>query len=108
MKKILFFLILCSQFSFSQELALVKQNGKIGYLDKTGKLAIKPAYEKARGFSDGLAAVKDQTKWGFIDAKGKWVIPASFDDAEDFNSGLCVVEKDKKRFYIKKIMKMNK
>ncbi|MBO9658205.1 MAG: WG repeat-containing protein, partial [Chitinophagaceae bacterium] len=38
-----------------------------GYMDKTGKVLIKPAYKRANGFMEGLAAVQtDEKLWGFI------------------------------------------
>ncbi|MCO6147301.1 WG repeat-containing protein [Flavobacterium sp. NRK1] len=84
MKKILLFLILCVQVSFAQEMSLVKQNGKLGYIDKTGQFVIKPVYDKARSFSEGLAAVKDQKKWGFLDTKGQLLGNQWFENAELF------------------------
>ena len=41
-------------------------NGKYGYVNKIGKLAIPLKYEKVSYFSEGLAAVKLNGKWGFI------------------------------------------
>ena len=40
---------------FSNGLALVKLNGRWGYLDRTGRFAIPPRYVRAERFSDGLA-----------------------------------------------------
>jgi hypothetical protein len=75
---------------------------KWGYLDKTGKWAVKPTFEIASDFSEGLAAVevsmgrerdkKQPTyKWGYIDHAGNFVIPPQFYSAMPFSHGVAVV-----------------
>lgn len=41
-KKVIFFLVLLMQFANAQELALVRKEGKFGYISKTGEFAIMP------------------------------------------------------------------
>ncbi|WP_369906425.1 WG repeat-containing protein [Bacteroides sp. AF39-11AC] len=56
---------------FSVELALVRQNGWWGYVDKTGKEVIPFVYEDARYFNkNGKAKVKLNGETFFIDVKG--------------------------------------
>jgi WG repeat protein len=75
---------------------------KWGYLDKTGKWAIKPTFEIASDFSEGLAAVqvsvgkephkKQPTyKWGYVDHDGNFVIPPQFFSAMPFRHGVAVI-----------------
>ena len=78
--------------AFSEGLACVTQNDKIGFLDKAGKQVIPPSYDEALPFSEGLAAVKIAGKFGYIDRSGKMVIPARFDDAGPFAEGLAYIE----------------
>ena len=85
MKNAAFLLVLFFQFVGAQELALVKQDGKFGYLAKTGEFAIQPTYKEAESFSDGLAGVQENGKWGFIDPKGKWIIEPSFSKVKFFS-----------------------
>ena len=66
-----FVLFLLVQFAFAQELALVRKDGKFGYISKNGEFAIQPKYKTAKNFSEGLAAAEENGKWGFIDAKGE-------------------------------------
>ena len=88
----------------------VTQNGKYGYIDKTGKLVINPQFEGESGqpgydFSEGLAKIKIGDKYGYIDETGKIVIQAKYDDAEDFSDGLANVKtggRDGKWGYINK------
>ena len=66
--------------NFSEGLAAVRAaDGKLGYIDKTGKIVIPPQFLYARPFSEGLAAVSnDQFAFGYIDAHGKVVIPLMY------------------------------
>ena len=92
MKKIVLLLVLALQFAYSQELALVRKDGKFGYITKEGSFAIAPKFSAAKNFSDGLAAAEEKGKWGFIDTKGEWVIAPTFDNAKYFDSGICIVQ----------------
>lgn len=49
---------------YAQELALVRDDGKFGYIDKTGKYVIDPKFDNAKTFSNGLAAAIDGKSWG--------------------------------------------
>src|SRR5882724_8349970 len=55
--------------------------GKFGYIDKTGKLVLKPQYAGGSRFSEGLAAVQlvKAGKVGFIDETGGIVIPVQYE-----------------------------
>lgn len=74
-----------------------------GYIDVSGKLAIKPQFLSVGGFHDGLAAVQINVKdgetttekWGFIDKTGKMVIAAQFEDVQEFSDGLAAARLDK-------------
>lgn len=66
---------------FSDGMAWVKQNGKYGFVDKTGKVVITIQYDYAGSFSGGLASVMQNGKSGFIDKKGEIVIPIQYDNA---------------------------
>jgi len=78
--------------TFSEGLAPVEEWGKIGFIDKKGKLVIPFQYQAAANFSEGVAAVKRKDKWGYIDKTGKEVLPFVYDDAMTFNGGLAPVK----------------
>jgi hypothetical protein len=68
------------------------KGGKWGYVDKTGKVVIEPAYGIACDFTHGLAAVEQNGVCGFINKKGETVIPMQYIDAHNFTSeGYAVV-----------------
>lgn len=80
--------------SEGEDLFLVKINGLIGFIDKSGQLVVPPRFKDASDFSEGLAAVKpvDSDKWGYIDATGNFVILVQFSKALHFSEGLAAVQ----------------
>ena len=76
---------------FNEGLAVVKLNGKYGYINKNGKEVMQLKYDRAFPFREGLAVVKLNGKYGYINKNGKEVIPIKYDDAFDFSEGFAVV-----------------
>lgn len=82
-----------------------KQNGKWGYLDTQGKVAINFTYDKADGFSEGLANVgkldeKGVLRYGYIDRHGKQIIAPSYTTPSAFINGVANVVDDKGKFIL--------
>jgi len=57
----------------------LKNNGKFGYIDSKGDVAIPFVYDYAAPFSEGLAYVVQDGKFGYIDRTGNVVIPLAYD-----------------------------
>jgi hypothetical protein len=82
------------------QLFVVQLGGKVGYIDKTGRVVIQPKFDSAKLFAEGMAAVqvgsfesgshKGLGKWGYIDQTGRLVIAPKFVSAEDFSDGLAL------------------
>jgi hypothetical protein len=96
-------------------LLLIFVGGKVGYIDRTGAVAINPQWDTAYPFSEGLALVcvgtcdpehlvgyrrvngfrredLEQTfKYGYIDESGKFAINPVFEGANNFAEGLAAV-----------------
>ena len=70
------------------------QGSLYGYIDKTGKIIIKPKFSSAYEFVDGLAAVCVNEKCGFIDKTGEFVIEPKYAITLPFFEGLAVVGVD--------------
>ncbi len=83
-----------------QELAMVMEGGKIGYIDKSGAFVIQPKFAKAASFSGKLAAAEKDKKWGYINTSGEWAIEPIYEHVKKFNSNIALVQKDKKWGYI--------
>jgi hypothetical protein len=75
---------------------------KYGYVDKTGKVVIKPQFDKAGDFKESFAPACINKKCGYIDKTGKFVIKPMFDDAGNFSEGLAAIEINEKYGYIDK------
>ncbi len=73
-------------------------DGKMGFLDKEGKISIPPIYDRAYYFNEGQACVgkeiNGKTKYGSINQDGIVVIPFIYDDKFIFNNGVALVQKD--------------
>ncbi|MCP4443187.1 MAG: WG repeat-containing protein [Aureispira sp.] len=91
--------------SFESDLAMISQNGRLGYMDKSGTIKITANYFEAQPFHEGLAAVLPDTAtglWGFIDKRGKEVITAKYTQVGYFGEGYCPVKRNDKIFFIDK------
>ncbi len=81
-----------------------KASYRWGYIDKKGKMIIKPKYVRAHRFSEGLASVETDMRMGFLfgyaDAKGKLVIKPQWHHTEEFSEGLAVVKVGEKFGFI--------
>lgn len=97
---------------FSEDLCLVLctvgNTEKYGYMDKTGKLAIKAGFDWAGTFKGGIALaatgmeqVEGTTEkkggfYGYINKAGEWVIKPEYTAAYGPSEGAALVFKDKK------------
>jgi hypothetical protein len=95
--------------SFSDGLAtFVSKNGKVGFIDKTGKVVIKPLFDGASNFEGGYAragikgksGLPEDYRTGFIDKKGNIIVKPIYEWASRFSEGLAVVKKGDKYGYV--------
>ena len=88
----------------SPKLYPVRSGGKIGFIDRTGKLVIPPKFEfnqlwMGGVFSDGMARTQVVTqerpgyccRFGYINAEGRVVVEPQYWEARDFSEGLAAV-----------------
>lgn len=79
-------------YPFREGYAAVVKDGKLGFIDQTGSVAVPfNDYEYTESFSEGLAAVRKGGKCGYIDAGGRIVIPFRYEDAYSFRDGSAIV-----------------
>lgn len=71
-----------------------------GFIDRRGRMAIRPQWPEVGDFAQGRARVRIGQKWGYIDNAGKMVIPARFDAAGDFREGRAAVRVDGRLGYV--------
>jgi hypothetical protein len=96
---------------FVEGRARILRHGKIGFIDRAGKIVIEPRWEYATSFCEGRAAVCKGCrvrvrhgekelgggKWGYIDLEGKVVVPPELDLAEPFQGGEAIVVRGTRR-----------
>jgi len=82
------------------ELLFIRENGKFGFIDRTGKAVIPCIYENTYGFTEGRAGVRLKGRIGYLDRTGKMVIPAQFEDGYAFFEGLAWVKIEGKYAWI--------
>jgi len=91
---------------YCEGLAVYERDGKFGYVDSTGRVAVKAQYDLAKDFSNGMGYVSKNGKWGYIDRTGKVIIPIKYDYIYgyvwDFGKTWAVVEQNGKRGFINK------
>ena len=85
---------------FYKGFAVVKKDGKWGYINTKGEQIVECKFDDAYYFNEGFARVKKDGKWGYINTKGEQIIECKFDDAYCFSEGFAWVEKDGKWGYI--------
>lgn len=78
---------------------LESETGRWGYVDKTGRWAVRPAYRWAGEFNDGRGRVDTspgkepgrEGTWGYVDPAGAIAVPAVYLYAGDFWKGFAPV-----------------
>lgn len=70
----------------------MRQHDRVGFIDKTGAIVIRPQFFSAGDFSEGVAAVmNEEHKYSFMNTKGRRAIAGDFDGASSFVMGLAHV-----------------
>jgi len=99
MKKLLFILLLYSQYGFSQQyetLIKVSKEGKHGYLDENGKERIPCIFEEIGYFNEGLVVAQKDGHCYYYNAKGEVVLDLGrrYGDCGSFSDSLALVMGD--------------
>lgn len=71
--------------------AIETEDNELAYINKSGRIAFKVAYDRIGNFNNGLAWVCKNDKYGYINTKGELVIDTLFTSATDFRDSLAYV-----------------
>ena len=65
---------------------LVKRDDRWGFVDRTGRVIVRPVYSFSYGFSCACAAVQDSPRrvYRYIDRDGSALFDTTYDDAYNF------------------------
>lgn len=75
----------------SSSLFSVIQNGRLGFVNTSGHIVIKPRFRQVGNFSFGVAPAREVGRYGYINSSGEWTISPIYDYATDFSEGLAAV-----------------
>ena len=85
---------------YSDGLSAFRIEGKWGYMDASGQVAITPEYDECYDFIDGRAIVRKGARWGIIDKTGKSSTGFVYSKMHNFSNGLAYAEENTLRFYV--------
>ena len=60
-------------YDFHEGRAEIVSNGKRGFIDRYGRIVVKPAYKEVSKFNNGVARVKVGSAWRYIDPQGNFI-----------------------------------
>jgi hypothetical protein len=80
--------------NFHRGVAIVKENGLWGLIDKKGGWVVRPAFEDVTAGQGGLFGVQRGALWGFIDTKGVTVIQPKYEAVDSFEGGVAPAKKN--------------
>lgn len=97
----------CYLFGFVNNRAPVRdKNGRIGYIDREGKVRIPFKYEWAGPFCDGFGIVRRDTSYAYVDTAGKEMVFGKYTSLAPFAEGRGMVVRDGKTGYISRSGKL--
>jgi len=76
---------------FHDNRVAVMMDGKMGYANRAGNVAVPAVYDHAYRFSEGLAAVVKDGGTGYVDTTGRMTIAPRFESGAPFEGGLARV-----------------
>lgn len=79
--------------SFSENLAMVRFDGKVGYINKAGIRVVQPIYNDGEPFHNQLAVVEKDGLYGIIDQRGKVVLPLEYEIVDGPDNGFYIISK---------------
>ena len=77
----------------SQNLFLIEDSKKYGYINNEGKEIIPVKYDYMGEFAEGLAVAKVNNLYGYVNKQGKFTIPLKYEWASSFSGGIALVKK---------------
>ena len=86
--------------NFSDGLAAVGRNGKMGYINAQNEVIIPFEYDTALSASDGICPVAKSGRYGLIDYSGNVVLPLEYDDISEYINGVAYAIKDRQLYII--------
>lgn len=84
----------------------ITANKKSGYMDRAGRVVVKPEWDDVLFWSEGLVMVFRKHKGGFVDKTGRVVVSPEWEATAPFLEGLAPVKRNDKWGFIDKTGKV--
>lgn len=97
-----FFVPLAEEDDFRDGLLLIKENGKFGYANTSGKIVIQAMYEEAMPFVDQTAYGRIGEYWFFFNITGRILFKTKYRPTGHFSEGLIQVVSDNQYGFVDK------
>jgi uncharacterized protein YdeI (BOF family) len=78
----------------------MNSNVRWGFIDKTGKVVIKPQFQGAVSSSEGIAIIVNNQKDGYINSNGAIIVKPQFDMCYNFKDDMGLVCNNGKYGYV--------
>lgn len=85
--------------TINEEAALVKKDGKYGFIGIGGETITPIVYQAAKPFKSGFASLQKEDKWGLIDMEGNVVLPFVYDRINNNHYEIVCVENNRYELY---------
>ncbi len=76
---------------FFDGLVSFREDGRVGFMNTSGRVVTEPQFTSARNYSKGIAWVRSGREWGIINKKGEFVSEPKFAECDYFSEGLAWV-----------------
>lgn len=83
-------------YCFNEGYAKVVKDGKVGYINNQGAIAIECMFDSGGSVCDRLIVVQKEKYYGIIDIEGNEVLEINYDFIEESHNGDYIIWKDKK------------
>lgn len=80
--------------------ALVGRNGRVGTINRSGRVVIPIEYDEVSDPVEGTSTVERNGRVGAVDRNGVLVVPMTFEDVGEFSQGLAYAARDGRYGYI--------
>lgn len=82
------------------ELLPFNMDGKYGFVDSQGRVAVRPRFDMVKGMVGGAAAFRLDGRWGIVGRNGRVLVEPAFDDADILSDGMIAVAKGERWTYL--------
>ncbi len=85
----------------------IRKNGKWGFMNQSGRIAVEPRFDSTTGGNEGIYSFRLNGKYGFLASDGKIRCEPVFDAVDSFNEGLCGAVRGNQKGFLDRTFKFS-